>query len=72
MIVHSTYAKAFLLTCDKCGHNDSVATAKTKLQAKQVANSFFKWETDTTHGDLCPRCVKRWHNGFFDEDEANQ
>lgn len=58
MIQHHSYANYYVVTCDKCGHLDSVGTVKTAAQAKQVAHRCFSWKIDTPDGDLCSRCAE--------------
>jgi hypothetical protein len=57
MLQHQSYANYFVVTCDRCGRLDSVSTAKTAAQAKQVAATSFSWKMDTASGDLCRRCA---------------
>ena len=66
VVQHQSYANYFVMTCDRCGRLETVSTAKTAAQARQVATMSFSWETDTPLGDLCHRCARDWHLGYLD------
>ena len=72
MIAYQDYTKTYLLTCDRCSRTDSVRTARDSTQARHIASTFFKWATDTPHGDLCPACASLWRNGVLDAKETDQ
>ena len=57
VIEYQEYTKSYLLTCDKCGQHDAVATARDLQKAREIA-VFWKWELDTPVGDLCLKCSK--------------
>jgi hypothetical protein len=69
VIEYQDYTSTHVLTCDRCGRHDSVRTAKTAEGARRIAAGFFKWATNTPHGDLCPTCASLWRNGVLERDD---
>ena len=65
-IEYQEYTKSYLLTCDRCGRHDSVRTARTEHQMRHIAQTLFKWQMDTPHGDLCPSCSAKRRGEVFD------
>ena len=65
-IEYQEYTKSYLLTCDRCGRHDSVRTARTEHQMRHIAQTLFKWQMDTPHGDLCPSCSAKQGGEVFD------
>jgi hypothetical protein len=72
VIAYQDYTKSYLLDCDRCTRTDSVRTARDLTQARHIASTFFKWATDTPHGDLCPACASLWRSGALDKKAAAQ
>ena len=69
LIEYQEYTNSYLLACEKCGRNDTVATARTLDQAKQIASTVFKWSMDTPLGVLCPSCTVLWREGVLEREE---
>ena len=68
MIEPNPSAHSWLLTCDRCGRLEELRTAQTEGQVAPKA-ARLGWEMASPHGDLCPKCARKWRTGLLDDEK---